>query len=462
MNARRSRAAARIIISASLVLCLMPAGVGPAAAGPGPGFSAAGIGTDGVVNVITSVTYSAGGARYIDGVVVNASGVTLSGVRLPLTFTGPDGLAAGESSKIEIDARLLAPGATATFHHKLGADVSAAWVPSVGAGGGWASTAEPRRLEIVSVTLEPAIGALQYAEEPPATPPARRWRVAVRNASTVPVSGVRVIGAEYQGLTAVGSALLGTVSSDGWDGETLAPGATASLLVDGLAAEDIDPATSVFPDFAADAVEQPRIALALSTKAPVYGAAVNYKIALRHADGSLVTGGRTLKLYWTVDGKEWSYIPSSTESGVVYGQFKPLRRTYVKAVFWGDDRYGMAKSAVFMVEPLTEVTVPNIAPERVTRKVAFGVRGLLKPDHSVGSHDVKLLCYRYERKAGGGSTWVLRKTAPTTASAYTGPWTRYSARLSLPNAGRWRVRAYHPADARTRADYSGYDYLTVK
>ena len=39
--------------------------------------------------------------------------------------------------------------------------------------------------------------------------------------------------------------------------------------------------------------------------------------------------------------------------------------------------------------------------------------------------------------------------------------TKYSAKVSLPHAGRWRVRAYN-TDAGHAHSFSGYDYITVK
>ena len=39
--------------------------------------------------------------------------------------------------------------------------------------------------------------------------------------------------------------------------------------------------------------------------------------------------------------------------------------------------------------------------------------------------------------------------------------TKYKATVSLPHAGRWRVRAYH-SDSSHAPSYSGYDYITVK
>jgi hypothetical protein len=37
-----------------------------------------------------------------------------------------------------------------------------------------------------------------------------------------------------------------------------------------------------------------------------------------------------------------------------------------------------------------------------------------------------------------------------------------TAKVSLPYAGKWRIRAYHAADSKNAATYSGYRYLSVR
>jgi len=42
-------------------------------------------------------------------------------------------------------------------------------------------------------------------------------------------------------------------------------------------------------------------------------------------------------------------------------------------------------------------------------------------------------------------------------------YTKYSRSIRLPYAGKWRLRAYAPADSGHAATWSsGYDYVTVK
>lgn len=41
-------------------------------------------------------------------------------------------------------------------------------------------------------------------------------------------------------------------------------------------------------------------------------------------------------------------------------------------------------------------------------------------------------------------------------------YTKYKATITLPSKGKWRMCAYHPADANNVATHSSYRYVTVK
>ncbi len=449
---------ARLIISASLIATVTPAAqAGAYYRASGTQVGASCVGTDGPVSVVAQTTYrDASGALWIDGVVSNDSTRTLAYTEVPVSFVSSGVPVPDETVDVCIDTRLLEGGKTATFHHRFWETIPETWTPVAAAGGGWNSDTPRLGLEVVSV--EPVVpmvpaGMSAQCESDLA---ARTYRVVVRNPHAVPVTGARVFGPEYQGVPGGEQALLDTVSNELWC-EPISPDATASVEVYGLVGEDVDPDTVVTQAFEAEAVELPSISLKFDTVAPKFGEPVNFTMALKNSAGALITGGRTLKLAWSLDGENWSYTHYETDTGVVSRPIVPKCRVYYKAVYWGGDDYGHAESGVVMVQPQSEVTVPGIALSSTTRNHAFGAAGFVKPDHSAGSHDVKLQCYRYENGA-----WVLRKTVSSTAVAYPGSYAKYTASLSLPLAGRWRVRAYHPADAQARGDVSGYDYLTVR
>ena len=106
----------------------------------------------------------------------------------------------------------------------------------------------------------------------------------------------------------------------------------------------------------------------------------------------------------------------------------------------------------------TAVTLSNpSAPSTMTHAKSYIVHGYLKPRHVRGSQPV----YIYEYKSVG-STWTLYGSVKATASNYR-TYTKYSAKVKLPSAGKWRLRAYAPADGNHEAKWSsGFDYVRVR
>jgi hypothetical protein len=65
--------------------------------------------------------------------------------------------------------------------------------------------------------------------------------------------------------------------------------------------------------------------------------------------------------------------------------------------------------------------------------------------------------YFYHRE---GDRWVLRRTADAKASDYLG-YSKYSASVTLPYSGAWRVRAFH-SDAMHAPVFSGWSEISVR
>jgi hypothetical protein len=65
--------------------------------------------------------------------------------------------------------------------------------------------------------------------------------------------------------------------------------------------------------------------------------------------------------------------------------------------------------------------------------------------------------YKYRYVSGKWKSYGYVKAKASNYSTYT----KYSASLSLPKSGRWRIRAYH-SDKRHATKRSAYDYITVK
>ena len=111
---------------------------------------------------------------------------------------------------------------------------------------------------------------------------------------------------------------------------------------------------------------------------------------------------------------------------------------------------------VALVLPRAYLTTP-VAPTTMSRTRTYSIYGYLKPRHY--GNAVRIYAYRYE-KIKGRWTWKLRLTAYARAYNYSS-YTKYLAKVRLPYAGKWRIRAYH-GDSSHSATYSGYRYATVR
>ena len=104
-------------------------------------------------------------------------------------------------------------------------------------------------------------------------------------------------------------------------------------------------------------------------------------------------------------------------------------------------------------------TVGNpVAPSRMRRGRYYTVYGSLKPRHTSGSYPVRI--YKYKKTSSGSYRSYGYVTAKV--SNYSS-YSRYAKSLKLSYTGKWRLRAYAPADSAHAAAWSsGYDYVTVR
>jgi hypothetical protein len=174
--------------------------------------------------------------------------------------------------------------------------------------------------------------------------------------------------------------------------------------------------------------------------------------------GTTAISGRRLELESSTDGKSWTKASTSYATDAL-GESRVTvnltTRRYYRLQFAGDPTWAGGTSAAVVVTPRVYLTRPT-TPTSVKRARAFSAYGFIKPRHTSGTYPVAIKCYRYQ-----SGKWVLRKTVPAKASNYS-TYTKYSKSLSLPYAGRWRIRAYHAADSKNAATCSSYRYVTVK
>jgi len=106
--------------------------------------------------------------------------------------------------------------------------------------------------------------------------------------------------------------------------------------------------------------------------------------------------------------------------------------------------------------PKATVYTP-VAPSTMYRGHSYTIYGYVAPRHTSGTYLATLKFYL--RNSHG--VYVFHNSVNAKRYYYSTTKSKYSARVSLPHAGRWRVRAMH-GDAGHSTSYSGYDYITVK
>ena len=107
-------------------------------------------------------------------------------------------------------------------------------------------------------------------------------------------------------------------------------------------------------------------------------------------------------------------------------------------------------------------TRPSVSTPRARSTMShskyYAVYGYLKPKHASGTYPVRI--YK-DRKLSSGK-WKSYGYVKAKASNYR-TFTKYKRAIRLSKAGRWRLRAYAPADSKhVKAWSSKYDYVTVK
>lgn len=174
----------------------------------------------------------------------------------------------------------------------------------------------------------------------------------------------------------------------------------------------------------------------------VYGGSAIVSGDLRAA--AAVVAGATLVISSSTDGLNWADVAGALTD--VEGHFSlqvtPVAargRTVFRVTYAGSDTLQPAAAQVD-VGSRAALTAPP-APSTVGRGSGFAVSGLLQPRHLAGTVAVTISCYR--REAG---VWVLRKTVPA-GIADQPEASLYSATISLPLAGKWRLQACHADDA---------------
>lgn len=168
--------------------------------------------------------------------------------------------------------------------------------------------------------------------------------------------------------------------------------------------------------------------------------------------------GRTVVVQTSSDNVAWTAaaVTGITDgSGAFSVAVRPYTKAYYRVRFAGEAAYAPSASGSVLLTPKAYLSTPS-GPKSIVRNRRFTSVGYLKPRHSAGGYPVKLQAFRYQ-----SGKWVLRKTFSAKASNYS-TYTKYSASVYLPYAGKWKIRANHAACSKNAATLSYYRYVTAK
>jgi hypothetical protein len=202
------------------------------------------------------------------------------------------------------------------------------------------------------------------------------------------------------------------------------------------------------------------LALSATPKAVGWGGAWSFSGALTTAAGAALPDA-PVELQQSLDGgATWTSVSGSPLTPVaganVYSGSGPtlVQTTQFRLRYGGDVQHVGCVSAPVTVTTRAGLGTPA-APSRATRKKSFSVKGSLAPQPTSGLA-VKIRCYQLVRRS-----WKLKKTVGAKLAAGD-PSARYSAVLSLPARGSWKLVAYVPSSTKFAATTSGARKVTVR
>jgi hypothetical protein len=205
-----------------------------------------------------------------------------------------------------------------------------------------------------------------------------------------------------------------------------------------------------------------RLTFAARPTSVSWGGAWTFSGTLTTAAGVPVTDVPVELQQSTDGGVSWTTVtppaPLTTAagSGAVSGSGPPLlQTTRFRLVYAEDGQHLGCASASVTVATMVALGRPS-APSRVGMKKSFTATGSLAPRVTSGLA-VKVRCYQLVRR-----TWKLKKTVAAKLAPNGTAASRYTAAVSLPSRGAWKLVAYAPATSKFAATTSGARKVTVR
>ena len=182
------------------------------------------------------------------------------------------------------------------------------------------------------------------------------------------------------------------------------------------------------------------------TNIAVYGnqsrAGMTYGVA-RSIDGRLAApgaaGGRTVLLLGSTNGSSWKTLKQAkTDSSGAYSfSVAPTSMRYYATSFPGGGGYSGVASSSFSWKPKARFD-SRVLTSAGRRNKSYTYSVAMSPRHAKGNRAVTLIFQRLE-----SGKWNTKKTVKAKAANYRKSQSKYSAKVSLPKSGEYRVIAVH-------------------
>jgi len=236
---------------------------------------------------------------------------------------------------------------------------------------------------------------------------------------------------------------VGTTTSTAYDVTGLTEGQDYHFAV-----RAVDAATNVGP------LSRYPVDLTFQTSAAVVGWDKEATLTGALTDGAeAFTEGKVVTVQSSIDaGATWTDAGEYDLDALAGYSVTPKQKTRYRLVYAGDSVHQAEESAVVTVAPRVKLGKPA-APSSVKRRARFTAYGSVGPKQKVGAKVVRIKCYL---KQGGKWRYVKSVKASNKTA------TRYSAKLSLPGRGTWKLVASYKATSLYAATTSGAEYLRVK
>ncbi|HEY5549426.1 MAG TPA: S8 family serine peptidase [Coriobacteriia bacterium] len=187
------------------------------------------------------------------------------------------------------------------------------------------------------------------------------------------------------------------------------------------------------------------------------GPAALVTIDVRDGSGAGIPNEQVVYQY-SSDNSTWLDLQMllTDASGRATYAYQPSIGGWVRAVVLADAGHSSTAGAAVLVLATPHVGTP-VAPAKMSHSKYYAVYGYLKARRAAGTYPVRIYKWRYV-----SGRWKSYGYVNAKASDYYG-YSRYARSIRLSLKGKWRVRAYAPADSGHVAAWSsGYDYVTVR